>query len=305
MLELAGQIAPGEGYTLPALDGVRLMRSIRPTPRRPTLYEPCMVFVLAGAKLGYLGGETYQYDPENFLLAAVPLPFESETSATPEQPFVAIGIAIDLQVAAQLALALDEAKVPLPATPAGLSATPLDDALADCVLRLLEALASPMDTRVLGPAIVREIHYRILIGEQGGAIRAAIAYNSHFGKIGKALRRIHEEYSGDLDVAILADEAGMSVASFHANFKAVTHTSPIQYLKNTRLHKARLLMVQDGVSASTASNRVGYESASQFSREFKRFFGRSPMEEANYMKSSLGIAASAVQNAAMGRSVSV
>jgi AraC-like DNA-binding protein len=298
MLELATRLTPVEGVPACPLAGVRVMRTSRSTPRQPTLYEPCIVFVLQGCKRGYLGSETFRYDADHYLVAALPMPFESEAEAPPDRPFLAIAINIDLQVATQLALTLDEARVPLPAEPVSMGATPLPATLRDCVGRLLEALSSPLDAAVLGPAIVREIHYRILTGEQGGSLRAAIAVNSHFGKIGKALRRIHAQYDDDMDVATLADEAGMSVASFHANFKAVTHTSPIQYLKNTRLHKARLLMVQDGVNASTASNRVGYESASQFSREFKRFFGRSPVEEANYMKSLIAAGAASAASSA-------
>jgi AraC-like DNA-binding protein len=134
---------------------------------------------------------------------------------------------------------------------------------------------------------VRELLYRVLTGPQGAAVHAALTQQSHFGRIGKALRRIHASYDRPVDVATLAREAGMSVAAFHAHFKAVTRSTPIQYLKTTRLHKARLLMVQDGVSAATASHLVGYESSSQFNREFKRFFGRTPASEAEVMKKAL------------------
>jgi AraC-like DNA-binding protein len=132
---------------------------------------------------------------------------------------------------------------------------------------------------VLGPSIMREIGYRVLTGEQGDAIRAALAQQHHFGRIAKTLRRIHANLEQDLDVETLAREAGMSLAAFHAQFKSVTATSPMQYVKAARLHQARLMMVQDGVSAGAAAARVGYASASQFSREFKRLFGRNPSEE--------------------------
>lgn len=131
---------------------------------------------------------------------------------------------------------------------------------------------------------MREIGYRVLTGAQGDAIRAALAQQHHFGRVARALRRIHADLSGELDVETLASEAGMSLAVFHAQFKSVTATSPMQYVKATRLHHARLMMVQDGLNAGAAAARVGYASASQFSREFKRLFGRSPSDEVRWVQ---------------------
>ena len=287
------RLAPNEGLTPSALDGVRLMRANRSMPRRPVMYEPSICVVCQGRKRGFLGDEAFVYDAQHYLVLSVPLPFEGETEATPEEPFLGVSIRIDLAVAAELLLALDESGGTAAPAPKGICATPLSDELSDAVLRLLNALTSPVEARLIGPAIVREIYFRVLTGEQGGAIRAGLTHQSQFGKIAKALRRIHTEFDGDLDVGSLAQEAGMSVPAFHVHFKAVTQTSPIQYVKATRLHKARLLMVQDGASAALAATRVGYESASQFSREFKRFFGRTPQEEAALMKAGLSTPAAA------------
>jgi AraC-like DNA-binding protein len=288
MVELMNVLAPTEGLTYPALDGVKLMRASRPIARSPVLYEPCIVIVCQGRKTGFLGEASFVYDAQQFLVLAVPLPFESETIASPEEPLLALGIRLNLAVIAELLLALDEIGGYAETATKGFAATPMDAPLAQTVLRLLQALTAPVEAQLLGPSILREIFFRVLTGPQGGTIRAALAHQSQFGKIAKALRRIHADYHGDLDVAKLADEAGMSIPAFHANFKAVTATSPIQYVKTTRLHKARLLMVQDGITAAVACTRVGYESASQFSREFKRFFGRTPLEEARQMKTQLG-----------------
>jgi AraC-like DNA-binding protein len=288
MVELMNVLAPAEGLTYPALEGVKFMRASRSISRSPVLYEPCIVFVCQGRKTGFLGDASFVYDAQQFLVLAVPLPFESETIASPEEPLLALAIRLNLAVIAELLLALDEIGGYAETAPRGIAATPMDAPLAETVLRLLQALTSPIEAQLLGPSILREIFFRVLTGPQGGTIRAALAHQSQFGKIAKALRRIHTDYHGDLDVTKLADEAGMSVPAFHANFKAVTATSPIQYVKTTRLHKARLLMVQDGITAAVASARVGYESASQFSREFKRFFGRTPLEEARLMKTQLG-----------------
>ena len=171
--------------------------------------------------------------------------------------------------------------------PQAMQATALDDALGEATARLLESLRSAGDARILGPQIVREIIYRVLLGKLGQNLRVLAAPESHFGQISRVLNRMHTDYSRAYDMAMLARDAGMSVSTFHARFKAVTSSSPLQYLKNVRLHKARMLMVQEGVNASGAALRVGYESASQFSREFKRLFGDGPAAAAAKLRKTL------------------
>ncbi len=161
---------------------------------------------------------------------------------------------------------------------------PLTDELVNATARLLESLGNPLDGRILGPQIVREIIYRVLCGEQGGSLRSLAVRHSRFSQIAKVLKRMHTEYDSELDVSTLASEANMSLSSFHSNFKAVTAVSPLQYLKSIRLHKARMLMIQDGIGAGNAASKVGYESASQFSREFKRYFGNTPTDAAAKMR---------------------
>lgn len=290
MAELIDQLAPAEGYTRSVLEGVTLMRSNQPLAKTPALYEPSIVIVAQGTKRGFHGGQTYVYDAQHYLVLAVPLPFDIETEASPQEPMLGVALRIDPTATAELALAIDESEPQQASRPQTMFATPLDDRIGDATIRLLEALSRPADARVLGPGIVREITYRVLSGEQGGSLRAALMQGSHFSRIAKALRRIHDHYDGELDVATLASEANMSVPAFHIHFKAVTATSPLQYIKAMRLHQARLLMIRNGLSANTASERVGYESASQFSREFKRMFGRSPLEEARHLKDVLNIA---------------
>jgi AraC-like DNA-binding protein len=287
MVELLDKLAPAEGYTHSRLDGVKFMRSSQSHPRRAAMYEPSIVIVCQGRKRGFLGDKTFVYDAQQYLVLSVPLPFEVETEASPEEPLLGISLRVDLTMAAELLLQIDDGHPPAISEPQGIYSTPLDQALSDAVLRLLVALKTPLEARILAPSIVREICYRVLTGVQGNAIRAALTYQHHFGCIAKALRRIHSDYRSDLDVDTLASEAGMSLAVFHAQFKAVTSTSPMQYVKTTRLHQARLLMMQDGMNASTAAARVGYESASQFSREFKRLFGSNPSTEAARVRAAL------------------
>lgn len=290
MTGLIARLAPEEGFTETALPDVRLMRANRALARTPVLYEPCICVILQGRKMGFLAGESYRYDAQHYLVLSVPMVFESETEARPDEPLLGVSLRIDPIIATELALTVD-AQAPAPAAPRGMLSTRMDEDFADALLRLLRALDSSLEAKILGPAILRELYFRVLTGEQGPAMRAALTHSSHFGRIGRALRRIHANYARAVSVAELAQEASMSVPAFHTHFKAVTHNSPLQYLKATRLHQARLLMVRQGITAAAASAAVGYESSSQFNREFKRFFGRTPLEEARAMQQVLALQA--------------
>ena len=247
------------------------------------------MIVCQGSKRGYLGERVYRYDAQHYLVLSVPLPFSTETDAHPEEPLLAVSIRLDMSAIADLVLELQHHESQDAPAPAGIVSTPLDADLADATVRLLRALCSPLEARVLAPAIVRELCFRVLVGAQGGAIRAALASQGAFGRISRALRRIHEDYSQRLDVTTLAGEAGLSVPTFHAHFKTVAGASPLQYIKSVRLHQARLLMIRDRTTAAAAAARVGYESASQFNREFKRMFGRSPGAETRQMQTAFSL----------------
>ncbi|WP_248732536.1 AraC family transcriptional regulator [Pseudomonas sp. MWU13-2517] len=291
IIELMGSLAPVEGYNLSPLDDVRFLRSNRPLHRVPVLYDPGIVMVCQGRKRGYLGDAVYLYDAQHYLVVSVPVPFTMETDASEEEPMLAVYLRLDFTLAAELMLLLDAFPDLPEAKPRGMYSSPMEDKLSESLLRFLEAMHAPMDAQLLGPTLVREIYYRILTGEQGGSMRAALNRQGQFGKVARAIRKIHECYHQHLDVEALAREAMMSVPSFHAHFRTVTDTSPMQYLKSTRLHQARLLMLRNDISAATACIKVGYESASQFSREFKRLFGRAPQEEIQWMKRTYALPA--------------
>jgi AraC-like DNA-binding protein len=289
MVALLKRLASQEGYTLTTLPDVRFLRSDRPLASTPVLYEPGIVVVCQGRKRGLWADQVYLYDAQHYLAVSVPVPFTMETDASADEPLLAIYFSLDLEVLAPLALELDAIAGPHEAAPVGMFSTPMNDVMADSVLRFLQVMSSPLDTQLLGPAMVREIYYRVLTGEQGATMRAALANQGQFAKIARAVRRIHTTFADRLNVDRLADEAGMSAPSFHAHFRLVTDSSPMQYLKSVRLHQARLLMLRRGLSASAASLDVGYRSASQFSREFKRFFGRAPADEVSRLRSSFAM----------------
>lgn len=279
MADLLGSLTTGEGSRPSVLPGVNLMRADRYYPPTPVLYEPSIVIIAQGRKTGYLGGQVHRYDPDHYLVLSVPLPFECETEATPDEPMLGVSIRADLSVVTELILGMGRGSG-LPAAPLGISSFPLQRRLSEAVVRLLEQLADPEEARLLGPQTVREITYHVLCGEQGHGLREALALHTHFGQISRVIQYIHANFHEALDVGTLAGGANMSPSVFHRRFKEITSTPPLQYLKTLRLHKARMLMVREGFRVGEAAERVGYDSPSQFSREFRRLFGRSPLEEA-------------------------
>lgn len=281
-----GELAHGQGFSASRLPGVKFMRSTRHVPRSPVAYEPSIVIIAQGRKTGHLGGRRFVYDANHYLVLSVPLPFECETEGSSDEPLLGVSIAVTPALVGDLLLQIGQA--PRNRTPPlAIQATALSEALFEATVRLLECLRTADDARILGPQIVREITYRVLQGDLGQNLRALASPHSHFGQISRVLHRIHTDYARAHDLPTLAREAGMSVSTFHEHFKAVTARSPLQYVKNVRLHKARMLMVHEGLNAGTAAERVGYESASQFSREFKRFFGGSPASVAAEMREGL------------------
>ncbi len=287
MATLLKSLAQGQGFSRSLLPGVRFMRSTQHVPRSPIAYEPSIVIVAQGRKSGYLGDRRFVYDANNYLVLTVPMPFECETYGSPENPFLGLSVGITPALVTELLLQLENSHSSIDETPRAIESTSLDEGLGGAAVRLLECLRSTNDARILGPQIVREITYRVLLGKLGGNLRALAAPHSHFGKISRIVNRIHTDCAHPFDMETLAREAGMSVSTFHAHFKTVTTSSPLQYIKTVRLHKARLMMVHERTSAAEAAGQVGYESASQFSREFKRLFGDSPAAEAIRVRESL------------------
>lgn len=271
------------------LPDVRLLYGETPFARTPVMYEPGIIILFSGHKIGYINERVFRYDANEYLLLTVPLPFECETYATSEVPLAGLRLNVDILQLQGLLMDIGEDEHFQPSMAAsGINSATLSEEILCAAERLLDVMERPLDARILGKQIIREILYYVLTGPCGGALLALVSRQTHFSLISRVLKRIENKYTENLSVEQLAAEANMSVSAFHHNFKSVTSTSPLQYLKNYRLHKARMMIIHDGMKASAAAMRVGYESASQFSREFKRYFGVTPGEDAARMRAMQG-----------------
>jgi AraC-like DNA-binding protein len=252
------------------------------------LYEPSLCLVAQGSKHVLLAGEVYRYDPDRFLLVSVDLPVATQViEASPRAPYLALRVALDPAVVGELVAdgASSDARGTVPAR--GIALSPVEPPLLDAVLRLVGLLESPRDIAALSPLVIRELTYRVLTGEQGPRLRQIASAGAPAQRIATAIRWLKDHFAEPLSIEALAREVRLSPSALHRYFKAVTAMSPLQYQKRLRLQEARRLMLGDGLDASEAGFRVGYESPSQFSREFKRLFGMTPVQEVEQTRTRL------------------
>jgi AraC-like DNA-binding protein len=283
---LADRLAVGEGYTATSLPGLRLLRSSSDLDDVPVLYRPGAVFVLQGSKRGFLGDETFVYDADHYLAVSVPVPFRMESRASAKAPLLALYMDFDLSVAAELIELTAPGCGEPQAKARSLISSPMEPGVRGTLARLLNALGDRLETAALGSNLLRELHYRVLTGAQAPQLIAAL--RSESAGVGRGLAYIRRCYREPLTIRALAAEAGMSVPSFHSRFRELTGSTPLNYIKSMRLHEARLLMARESFSVARAATAVGYVSPSQFSREFKRRFGRTASEEVRWMRAHLG-----------------
>ena len=247
----------------------------------PQIYEPSLMILAQGRKLARLGERTLDYGAGQYLVQALSVPFMCETFASEAEPLYGVAVALDPLVLSEMVQAMD----PLPAgmlraqTPESMSSAPLDTALETALARLLECLQRDEDARVMGAARVREVYFAALNGPQSGALRALVEQQGHFARIGSALAFLRDHYDQPLSIDDLAGRANMSASAFHEHFKRTTLLSPIQYLKRLRLLKAQQMLIGEGLGVAQVAHRVGYQSSSQFSREYKRQFARNAGDE--------------------------
>ena len=251
----------------------------------PAVYTPMLCIIAQGSKQVVVGSTTLHYNTGRYLVSSVDLPASGRvTEATPTHPYLALGLDLDPMLLATLFLDLPRSQK-LPALSRGVAVSPVSPELLEPFVRLLRLLETPADIAPLAPLILREILYRLLTGDQA-AMLSQIALGEHrVTQVLRVIDWIRSHFARPLGTTALARLAGMSPASLHRHFKAVTAMSPLQYQKQIRLQEARSLMVSGNVDAASAGYAVGYSSPSQFSREYHRLFGAPPRQHIERMRS--------------------
>jgi AraC-like DNA-binding protein len=276
LAEAIGRHTPGDGGRTTAVPNLRLARASAPTDFLPVVYEASLCVVVQGSKEVRLAGETFRYDSAHSLLVSVDLPVTARVvEASKGRPCLVARVMLNAAVVGEF---LADGPPPLrPGPPArALGVTSVEPPLLDAITRLVTLLDAPEDIPALAPLVLREITYRILAGPQGAKLRQFAAAGAPAHRIARAVQWLTDHYAEPLRVEELAKRVGMSPSALHLHFKHVTTLSPLQYQKRLRLQEARRIMLGEGLDAGGAAFRVGYESPSQFGREYRRMFGTPP-----------------------------
>lgn len=270
----------GQGRFVTPMDGVNIIRAFQGVLPDRRLYRPSLCVVLQGAKQMYFGEDTLEYGAMDYLLVAVELPASGGISeARPDCPFLGMTIDFDVSMIREVLEHVEAESVPEATPEPCVFVGKVDDALADCILRLVKLASTPKAVPLLYPSIMREICYWLLTSPYGAEIRRQAIPETHVERIANAVHYIRAHFASPLRIDQLADQARMSASSFHHHFKTMTSMTPLQYQKQLRLLESRRLMLGEGLSVTEAAYRVGYESASQFSREYSRMFGIAPKRD--------------------------
>lgn len=283
LASLVQAYAPADGTHETSIPGLQVLRLSEPGAPLPALYEPGVVLVVQGRKVATLGTQQLVYDPLHCLVVGVTaLPVAQVVEASPARPYLCLRLRAEPAYIGELAQSLPPdgaAAVDDERPGSGLALARTSPELLDAALRLMRLLRAPSDAAVLAPLVQREILYRVLTGELGPRLRTLSVVDSHTQRIARAIELLKCRYAEPLTVQEVARAAAMSASTFHQHFKQITSMSPLQYQKRLRLHHARQLMLAQGLDAAEAGHRVGYESASQFSREYRRLYGAPPRAE--------------------------
>jgi AraC-like DNA-binding protein len=286
---IAARYAPDEGEFQTAIDGLGISRRSMPSAPCHSSYRPCFAMVIQGAKSLQLGTDTINYGAGDYLLTSLDLPVAWRVvEASPEVPHFCITLAINSEKLLDLLSRADIQRPPEPAVgQRGIVVNVATPELLDAAVRLLRLLDNPTDMAAMAPLIEQEILYRILTGPAGGQLLNIAVADSHGHRIARAIAWLRENFAKALRIEDLAEHVNMSVSSFHHHFKTITAMTPVQYQKQLRLHEARRLMLLERLDVGTAGHRVGYQSPSQFSREYSRLYGLSPLRDVEAMRAPI------------------
>ncbi len=272
------------------ISGLRLSRWT--TPTEPTSYtlESSICLIAQGAKRVLLGEDAYMYDATRFLITSVDLPVVANiVEASSEKPYLGLILEIDLKEVSQLTV---DSGLPVNRSghaQKGMAVGQLSLPLLETFQRLIDLLDEEENIKILAPLIKREIFFRLLTSDQGPRLQQIAASGSHSHQISRAISWLKNNYTSPLSVNELAASAGMSKSAFHNHFKVMTSMTPLQFQKRLRLNEARRLMLTENMDAMTATFEVGYESASQFSREYSRLFGAPPLRDINRLRRTASV----------------
>lgn len=276
-----------------AIPGLALFRQHEPTEPITGMYEPSICVVAQGAKRVNLGDETFVYDAQHYLITSVHLPTVFQIiDASDERPYLGLLLKLDSREISQLMV---NSNLPVPRVQQanrGMATGKVTLPLLNAFQRLVDLLADEQDIPILAPTIQREIVYRLLVGDQGTRLRQIASTGRPSQQIAKAIDWLKSNFKQPLRVEDLAAKAGMSTSTFHHHFRSMTALSPLQFQKNLRLQEARRLMLTEHLDAATSAFQVGYESPSQFSREYSRIFGAPPLKDIKNLRQMASIAGS-------------
>ncbi|NBA94734.1 AraC family transcriptional regulator [Pseudomonas sp. R5(2019)] len=286
LANLIGRHTPEQGSFCTAIESLHLVRYCERTSSFPTLAQPALCIMANGSKEVRLGDETYLYNPLNYMVVSVAMPISGRIlEACQSNPSLSIRLDIDPSEINTLIAEAGPLGVPSRPTGRGLYVEQMDSDLLDAVLRLTRLLETPKDIPILAPLIRREILYRLLRGKQGHRLYEIALGNTQTHRVSQAIHWLNSNFQSPLRIDDLARQVNLSVSTLHHRFKAVTSMSPLQYQKQLRLQEARRLMLSEGLEASAAGYRVGYESPSQFSREYSRLYGAPPLRDMARLRS--------------------
>ncbi|MER8743612.1 AraC family transcriptional regulator [Mesorhizobium sp. M1004] len=290
LAELITHFAPKSGMAGTAVPRLSLIRANQPSAPVPAVYEASLCIIAQGSKRVSLADQSVVYDASSYLLVSVDLPLVGHVlEASPAAPYLCCKIDFDSTALAELLVKEGRAS-PSRDLPV-LAAYPSDPDLIDAACRLVRLLDRPESITVLAPLIEREILYRLLTGPHGDTLRQMASVDSHLNQVSRAIATIRNHFQAQLRIEEIAAASGMSASSLHAHFKAITRMTPLEYQKQLRLQEARRIMVAGGANAGTAGFAVGYDSPSQFSREYRRLFGAPPRKDIDRLQATPSSAA--------------